>query len=418
MPISIPNKSITFIAALLGSYPIFANSSEPADNHRIEIQQLRAVNQQQNQALQIMEQRLRQLEQKLAASSRPSSRQTAASKLQRSNQHSNQNENRDRLRDPRPSKSVENLLQEEHALFDNNLSMEVGFTYAHANRSELILNGFLALDAIFLGDLSVDEVESDIWTTNYTFRYGFNDRLQVDIDIPYLSRETKYLSRGVDFDSTARFEQSVSDKGLGDISVGMSYRLWHETFERPDIVLNMRVKAPTGEDPYGIDIVEVEGAGGNLSIPNALPTGNGVWSLQTGLSFLKTSDPAILFGNIDYLYNFKESFDDMDGNPTTETAGEIQMGNAWQFGMGIAFALNEKMSMSLSYSQRFVEASEQRIGDNSWREIVGSEASSGTFSTGVTYALSDKLAVVTNLGIGLTNDASDYTFGIKIPYRF
>jgi hypothetical protein len=86
--------------------------------------------------------------------------------------------------------------------------------------------------------------------------------------------------------------------------------------------------------------------------------------------------------------------------------------------MGIAFALNEKMSMSLSYSQRFVEASEQRIGDNSWREIVGSEASSGTFSTGVTYALSDKLAVVTNLGIGLTNDASDYTFGIKIPYRF
>jgi len=49
---------------------------------------------------------------------------------------------------------------------------------------------------------------------------------------------------------------------------------------------------------------------------------------------------------------------------------------------------------------------------------VGSDATTGTFDVGVTYAMTDRLSVVSNLGMGLTNDASDYAFALKFPYRF
>ena len=58
--------------------------------------------------------------------------------------------------------------------------MELGYSYAHFDRSELILRGFLALDAIFLGELSVDEIEGDIVTTTLTSRWTATPRLQLD----------------------------------------------------------------------------------------------------------------------------------------------------------------------------------------------------------------------------------------------
>ncbi|MBK6961824.1 MAG: hypothetical protein IPH23_11950 [Gammaproteobacteria bacterium] len=50
---------------------------------------------------------------------------------------------------PGASRGVEDLLLEEHTLFDQKFSMELGFELAHFDRSQLVLNGFLALDAIF-----------------------------------------------------------------------------------------------------------------------------------------------------------------------------------------------------------------------------------------------------------------------------
>ena len=46
------------------------------------------------------------------------------------------------------------------------------------------------------------------------------------------------------------------------------------------------------------------------------------------------------------------------------------------------------------------------------------DAMTGTFNLGVTYGLTENLAMVTSLGLGLTSDTSDFTFGVKFPYRF
>src|SRR3546814_17872021 len=83
-----------------------------------------------------------------------------------------------------------------------------------------------------------------------------------------------------------------------------------ESVNSPDAVLTLRVKAPTGDEPFGIKLRQSQ-ANTNLFVPEDLPTGNGVWSITPGISLVKTFDPAVLFGSLSYTHNFEESFDDI-----------------------------------------------------------------------------------------------------------
>jgi len=321
---------------------------------------------------------------------------------------------------PEASRSVTDLEREVHTAFNQTFSLELGFEYAHFDQSQLVLNGFLALDAIFLGEISIDEIEADIFKTSVVGRWGFSDKIQLSLDVPYIYRETTARSGGAELGSRLITEASVDDSNLGDISLGLSYHLLAETRDRPDVVLNVSVTAPTGKEPYGIDLIaDPDGDNTNLHIPDELPTGSGVWALSTGLSFLTTTDPAILFANIAYTYYFEEGFSDLGSSPgAPNQPGEVKLGDSIQIGLGIAFAINERTSYSMSFTQRFFDEAEITPKGGRTQKVTGSDASVGTFDVGVTYALTDRLSLVTNLGLGLTNDSSDYKFSFRFPYRF
>ena len=89
-----------------------------------------------------------------------------------------------------------------------------------------------------------------------------------------------------------------------------------------------------------------------------------------------------------------------------------------QFGIGVAYALNERLSLSLSYTQRFIGETKTKLEGQDWAEIIGSDAAVGILNTGLTYAITDNLTMVTNIGAGLTEDAADVTFSIGFPYNF
>ncbi len=50
--------------------------------------------------------------------------------------------------------------------------------------------------------------------------------------------------------------------------------------------------------------------------------------------------------------------------------------------------------------------------------MTGSEANVGVLQLGVSDVLSDRLSLVTSLGMGLTPDAPDVQFGMKFPCTF
>jgi hypothetical protein len=322
--------------------------------------------------------------------------------------------------DSQPAQSVSNLYDEASGFFGGGkFSFETGITYARYDTRQLILNGFLALDSIFLGNINLDRIKADTWTLDLTGRYNFNNRWQFDINAPVIYRESTYQSGGANNGAAGvTSEETVTkDPTLGDVNFGVAYKFLDESVNTPDAVVTLRVKAPTGKDPFGIKLRQSQG-NTNLFVPDDLPTGNGVWSITPGISLVKTFDPAVLFGTLSYTHNFEESFGDISSTVNQKTPGKVQIGDSFQIGAGVAFALNEKMSMSFSVSDLVQRKSKLKQDGGDWQSVVSSDANAGYFNVGMTIAATDNLTIVPNLSIGMTDDAPDFQFSLKFPYYF
>lgn len=318
---------------------------------------------------------------------------------------------------PAPTAAQEDVARQQQGTFGRRIGAELGMSYTHFDNARINLDGFLALDAIFLGTISIDRINADIFTLEPSVDLGISDRLFVDASVPLLSRITNFQSGGAGGSAAGIAEKTVRGTGIGDASLGVSYRLFPEKLGTPDVVINGRVKLPTGRHPFGIGFTEVAGTEGNLSIPDRLSFGTGVYGASLGVSLLKTLDPMILFGSATYFHNFGRNFDDIDEVPGDQP-GRVKLGNAYQIGAGLAFALNDKSSISMSYTQRMVERTRITPDSSDQRIVVGSQANVALVNLGATFSLGENLALVANIGIGLTDDSPDMAVSVRLPYRF
>jgi len=399
-----------------------------------ELQELKQRYVQQQQALSVLEQRVRQVEEEAppppkrlvkspadlkkgqtvaAAGSSTSAAGSAASTSGASYGQSLKD-------DSAPAQSVSDLYNEASGFFGNGkFSVETGVTYSHYDTRQLFLNGFLALDSIFLGNINLDRIKSDTWTLDLTGRYNLDNRWQFDINAPIVYRDSVYQAGGGNGGAAGTtVEQTVKqDPALGDVNFGVAYKFLDESENWPDAVFSFRIKAPTGKDPYGIKFL-TSSQSTSLTYPQSLPTGNGVWSVTPGISLVKTFDPAVLFGTLAYTHNFEQSFSDISAQQGVVVPGKVQLGDSFQIGAGVAFALNEKMSMSFSFSDLVQSRSKLQQSGQSWQNVVGSDANSGFFNIGMTIAASPNLTIVPMLSLGMTPDAPNFSFSVKFPYYF
>src|SRR3546814_14312458 len=87
----------------------------------------------------------------------------------------------------------------------------------------------------------------------------------------------------------------------------------------------------------------------------------------------------VVFGSLTYFYNFSQHFRDID-EALGNQPGSTKIGDAIQYGAGVAFALNERSSLSLSFTQRFGERTTIRRDGGSSQVIVGSQSNVGLFN--------------------------------------
>jgi len=316
-------------------------------------------------------------------------------------------------------RSVDDVKQQQSALFNRRLTLENSLSYARYDRKQLTLNGFLALDAIFLGNIAIENVESDSLTWNFAARWGVNPRLTLNLDVPYIGRKTLYQKGGAGGSAAAIAQEETHGAGIGDATLSANYRLFGERGWRPETVFTAGITAPTGREPYGLDWKVIERDDDDFirfAVPAEQPTGNGVWQASAGLSAVKTADPAILFANVGYIRSFKRGFGDIDSNPDTVNPGEVKLGDSYYFGAGVAFAFNERTSLSISFSDKLSARASTRYKDGRWMKVIGSDANAGSLNLGVTYALTSRATFVSLLGIGLTPDAPDFSLSFKLPY--
>ena len=306
------------------------------------------------------------------------------------------------------------LVVREHApLFERKFTFDAGMTYSYYDRRQLALSGFLALDAIFLGNINLDQSKASVATLDLTGRFGLTDRISLEASVPYVWRDSRFVSAGAGGGSTTVSEVELRSSGVGDASVAAFYQLVKESARSPDLVASLRVRAPTGRDPFGLKLIQADEDNDNLNVPQDLPTGTGVWSATANISALRTYDPVILFANMGYTVYRPEDFDDISPVLSQVAPAEVSLGNAIQLSGGLAIALNDRSAISFSVASSFAAATHTTVPGGEEQRVAGSSSNSSSLNIGATYALPSGWTFNGQLAAGLTPDAPNFVFGLR-----
>lgn len=313
--------------------------------------------------------------------------------------------------------SIDTLYQNQNALFARGLTVTPSFTQVYSDSRFFTLNGFLALGAIFLGNINVSRQKSDVSVFNVGTTYGVTPRFQLSANLPYIYRAATYSTVGANGSGTQPSEVRQSFGDLADASVGVFYQAATETPKRPNIIVNAQVTLPTGKPPYGIKIV-TDKLNSNLMYPQILTTGQGVVGLSGGASFIKTVDPVIFFGGANYYHNFPGRFNDISSDANQFVPGFAKPGEAVSYNVGTAFALNERSNLAFSFADTIQgETLLKPDGAKTYQHVVGSGSNAAVFNIGTTYVVNRRSSVQVQVGLGLTQDAPSFQINLRLPHK-
>ena len=293
----------------------------------------------------------------------------------------------------------------------------VQYGYSSSNRVALV--GYTVIPALLIGLLDVREVKRNTTTGTATFRYGFDNRLELEAKIPYVYRSDSTVSRELFTGTAAERAFETSGKGIGDIELGWRYQLNEGGVDTPYYIAGLRFKSRTGRDPFQVVTdCQTRCVGQNVTgtgLPLDLPTGSGFYSLQPSVTWLLPSDPAIFFGGFSYTKNFKRgNVYRTVLNGGKELLGTVEPGDVFGFNFGMGLALNERASFSIGYDHNSVG----RMHQNGL-VIPGSvRVQLGTLLLGYSYRLKNNRTLSVSVGAGLTRDTPDVTLMVRMPFSF
>lgn len=299
------------------------------------------------------------------------------------------------------------------------LIMEPSVRYAHSSVGRVSIEGLAVIPALVIGAIDISEVDRDSYTASVATRYGITRRLEADVNVPYLWRSDSTRSREFFSQTTEEGTRSSSGSGLGDIEFGMRYQINRGHNGWPFLLGNLRVKSTTGTDPF--ELANRQTLSGDAALSDDLPTGSGFWSVNPSMTFIYPSDPVVFFGNIGYLWTLaddKGTYIDIDqnGDEVIRGFGKVDPGDALKLNFGMGLGLNDRTSLSLSYS--LDQFSKTSIEMASTGKIAGSDVTIGRLVMG--FSLRTKKGIPLNLaiGIGATEDAPDTDISFRMPVNF
>ena len=254
------------------------------------------------------------------------------------------------------------------------LEVEPGFTFA---RQEDRAPAFTRSS----GQLFASETERNAnnLTANLAMRLGLPWDSQLEIGLPYRWRDVE-SNTNVGFSPTATSSQSAS--GLGDVRVGLAKTLFRENLWRPDLIGRFTWDTDTGERS-----------------DDGVPLGGGFHELRASLTAIKRQDPIVFTGGLAFEHTFEED--------------RIQPGQTVSANFGSYIALSPETSLRLLLSTAYQD--ETRL---SGRDIEGSDRTLGTFVVGGSTLLAPGTLLNLSAGIGLTDDADDFSISLSLPIRY
>lgn len=287
--------------------------------------------------------------------------------------------------------------------------IEPAISHAHSTSTLVAVEGYTVIPALLIGLINISEVQRDIFVGAVSLKYGFSSRFEASLRVPYLSIQEDLREREAFEGTPVDTLRESSGNGLGDIELAVRYQLNDGLEGWPYVIGSFRVKAPTGDSPYDVDQEVIRDSQGNpIGVELAeRPTGSGFWSFEPGLSFIYPSDPAVLYGNLSYVYTQKD-------DKGFENGKTIDPGNVVRFGFGMGFAFNERTSFSIGYDQSI-------IGETTYERDIDLFAANfdriqiGSLSFGLSHRLKPNTTLSLTVNVGVTENAPDTEITLKLP---
>lgn len=279
----------------------------------------------------------------------------------------------------------------------NTIIFEPSLQYSHSTSNRVALLGFTIIPAITIGLIDIRSVRRDTFIGAVAARYGVTNRFEVEAKVPYVYRHDATLSRQIGAPAVTDTVFNASGDGMGDIEFAARYQINQPGPDRPYYVAGLRFKSRTGKDPFDVETDAITG------LQRQLPTGSGFYGVQPSLTAIFPSDPAVFFGNVNYLWNIKRD--------VGRGIGEVDPGDSVGFTVGMGLALNEKASFSIGYDHATVFKTKQN------RVLIPNSTvvQLGTVLFGLSYRLTPKTTVNFTLGAGLTEEAPNVQLNFRLP---
>ena len=146
-----------------------------------------------------------------------------------------------------------------------------------------------------------------------------------------------------------------------------------------------------------------------------LPTGSGFYSMQTGLTWLMPSDPAVFFGSFNYTHNFgRSNVYRMVLSGERESLGTVKPGDVLGINFGVGLAINEHSTFSVGVDMNSLGRTRQ----NGIPVASSVRTQLSSLLLGYSYRISPKTTVNVAVAAGLTPDTPNLTLTVRIPVSF
>lgn len=285
---------------------------------------------------------------------------------------------------------------------------ELEFSTSSSNR--FFFDGVEVVEAVLFGIIEASETDREAATAALGGRYGITERLEVAARVPYVYRNDRIQSTGVN-DPTFNRLRDLEGMGVGDAEFGGHYQINAGADEWPIFIGNVRVKAPTGTGPFD---VERNAAG----LETELPTGSGFWTVEPSVTALVPVDPVVLFGNLGYSYSMGRDIDVEIPDASRDRVariGRVDPGDSVNLSFGVGVAFNERFSLSVGYEHNYVFATTTEVDGI---EYEGDTAHVASFLFGGNFRLNESWSTDLRIAAGLTEEAPDARVTLSFPYRF
>lgn len=296
------------------------------------------------------------------------------------------------------------------------LTGEVQFEYARADRNRAVFRGIELVEAVLVGVFDINESRQDILSTTVAFRYGLTDRLEIGARLPFVYRSDKSIvapiAGSTQDDDAATIDSSVKGSDIGDLEISARYQLLDDGGGRPFVIANLQGVLPTGTDPFSIPRDAI-------GRPTGAATGAGFYGLTPSVTAIMPSDPAVLFGTVGYTFNFGK---DVDTRIPPVIIDYVDPGDAVSASVGIGVSLNQRTTLNLGYAHSWAFGTKTRTSliepTEAWpgmRETVSRDLQVGRLLMGVTYRVNNRASINWSVELGATEDATDLRTVLRVP---